>query len=198
MSVVSGGARQAVGAWLKSVWGAVLACVLVACACQEGLRSRAPGELPKQQSSSEEVPPVEWALELTGSGLGRPAVFTFEQLAGMEMRRLDKVLMQKTRGPDELTSWQGPSLADLLRAGRMKPGPMKLTLAAADGYEMDCRVEEMRSAIVALKDGEGRWLAERGGGCALRLVPPQQPGNYWIMNLRRITVEPLGGAESGE
>ena len=138
-----------------------------------------------------EVPPVEWTLKLKGSGLGKPAVFSFEKLAGMEMTRLDKVLMRKTHGPDLLTSWRGPSLEGLLSAAKIKPGPMKVILEAEGGYGVRCTVDDLKSAVVALQDGEGRWLAEVGERASpIRLVVPERPGNYWVRDLVLIIVEP--------
>ena len=180
--------------WLRAIQGAALGCALLTCGCQKGAPGPTVRELPDQGSETVEVPEVEWRLELTGSGLGKPTVFTYEQLAGMEMVRLDDVLMQKSHEPDERTSWQGPSLDRLLEAAEIKPGPQKLTLRAADGYEMDCTLQDMKSAIVALRDGQGRWLAELDAARPLRLVPPHKPGDYWVANLRRVTVEPVDGS----
>lgn len=138
-----------------------------------------------------EVLPVERvALELTGPGLESPRVFTYQQLADLEPTRLDGMLMQKTYEPDEVTSWRGPALDALLAAANVKSGPMNLTLRAVDGYEVVATRTELHSAIIALQDGNGRWLAELDNTCPLRLVPPELPGNYWVMNLARITVHP--------
>jgi len=131
------------------------------------------------------------AIELVGSGLTRPRVFTLAQLRGMEMKRLDHVLMRRSHAPDAITSWQGPPLEALLAAAGVKPGPMMLTLQAGDGYRVSCRRAELESAIVALQDGRGCWLADMDETCPLRLVPPEKTGNYWIANPRRITVEPV-------
>ena len=180
--------------WLRAIQGAALGCALLTCGCQKDGPGHTVRDLPDQGSKRAEVPDVEWALELTGSGLGKPALFTYEQLARMEMVRLDNVLMQKSHEADETSSWQGPSLDTLLEAAEVKPGPKKLTLKAADGYEMDCTLKEMKSAIVALRDGQGRWLAELDATRPLRLVPPHKPGDYWVANLRRITVEPVDGS----
>jgi hypothetical protein len=136
---------------------------------------------------------VDWSVEFTGPGLNKPAVFTFEQLARMEMTRLDNVVMLKTHGPDETASWRGPSLDALLTEMQVKPGPMTVTIEAADGYTRECRRENLGSAILALQDGSGQWLAELDRACPIRLVPPDKPGDYWIMNPARITVEPLAG-----
>ena len=133
---------------------------------------------------------MEALLELTGSGLGKPTVFTFDQVAAMKMTTLDKVDMLKSHEPDEVTSWRGPTLESLLAAAQIKPGRMVLAFDAADGYGFDCSLEDMESAIVAVQNGEGRWMSESDANCPWRIVAPKKPGNYWMMNPRRITVEP--------
>ncbi|MCK4660989.1 MAG: hypothetical protein KAV82_15820 [Phycisphaerae bacterium] len=152
------------------------------------VRQQVPSEAEKQTQR------VEFTLELTGPGLGKPRVFSFKQLAGMEMTRIDQVMMLKTHEPDKKGSWQGPSLESLLAASKIKPGPMELIVKAVDGYEMHTTLKEMRSAIIALQDGKGRWLSEIDKTCSLRLIPPNQPGNYWVMNPQRITVKPESGS----
>jgi len=131
-------------------------------------------------------------LELTGSGLGQPAVLTFDQLAKMPTVRLEDVLMRKTHEDDEVSSWQGPALEPLLTAAQIKPGPMTVSLEAEDGYKIEVRLEDLKDAIVATKDGEGRWLTETESECVLKLVPPHLPGNFWVVNISRIRVEPAG------
>jgi DMSO/TMAO reductase YedYZ molybdopterin-dependent catalytic subunit len=109
----------------------------------------------------------------------------------MEMTRLENVLQQRTHLPDEVSSWEGPALDLLLARAEIKLGPMLLTVEGADGYMVKREREDLRSAIVALKDGDGRWLAEVGDRRPLRLVPPHTTGNYWVSNVTRITVEPV-------
>ena len=73
---------------------------------------------------------------------------------------------------------------------------MNATLSAADGYEIETSLSKLEGAIVALRDMEGRWLADTDANCPLRLVPPLLPGNFWVMNLCRVRVEPaVGGQE---
>ncbi len=130
-------------------------------------------------------------LELIGGGLGQPTVLTFEQLSQMTSVRLENVLMRKSYEDDEVNSWQGPALEPLLTAAQVKPGAMKVSLEAVDGYKVEARLEDLRDAIVALKDGEGRWLTDTDSGCALMFVPPHLPGNFWVTSIRRIRVEPV-------
>ena len=122
--------------------------------------------------------------------MGKPTVFSFAQLAQMELSPLYDVLMQKSHAPDEMTSWQGIRLAALLRATKAKEGALRLEFKAKDGFEMRSTPDVMASALLALKDGKGRWLVDLDEKCPLRLVVPGKPGNYWIMNPIRISVEP--------
>jgi len=178
--------------WLMTVHLAV--GLIVLCGCKQDLQSDAPAASPRPRTaakaSQEKVPQVKWTIELAGSGLDKPTTFTFEQLGAMPMTKLGDVLMLKTHEGDELTGWEGPALDTLLAAARIKPGPMTLRLEAADGYEKTATLAELEGAIVALKDGKGRWLTESKNRSIVRLVPPKKPGDYWISHLSRITVEP--------
>jgi hypothetical protein len=84
-------------------------------------------------------------------------------------------------------------LEPLLAAAEIKPGPMKVTLVAEDGYEIEATLDDMKDAILAMKDGEGRWLLRADEDCEWKLVPPHKPGNFWIMNLAKIMIEPADG-----
>ena len=167
-------------------------CVLAAPGCQKEFQRDEAGHQ-REAGFKKDIPQVNATLELTGRGLGKPMIFTFEQLAAMEMTRLDNVMMLQSHDPDEVTSWRGPSLDVLLTAAGVKPGPMVLAFEATDGYGVDTSRQELGRAIVALQDGDGRWLAEIDRTCPLRLVAPDKTANYWIMNLHKITVEPQGG-----
>ena len=174
---------------LIAVPGLVCVAGLLLGGCEKNVRSDTANEQ-RHAASMKEVPDVNWTLELTGSGLGNPTVFTYEQLARMEMTRLADAVILRTHGPDEKGSWEGPALDDLLAAAQIKPGPMIFTLEAADRYNKQATREDLKSAIIALKDGEDRWLAERNPKRPLKLIPPHKAGDYWIRNLSRITVEP--------
>lgn len=137
---------------------------------------------------------MEWTIELSGSGLGKPTALTYEQLTHMEITQVNDVLMRKSHGPDEMTSWRGVSLDAVLAAAEIKPGPVTLVFEAPDGYKVKCSREELGSAILALQDGGGRWLADLDRARPIRLVPPEKPGDYWMANPGRITVEPLTDA----
>jgi len=177
--------------------GFAFAGTLAICGCQKDTGGRVASGGP-QARSGQEAPAVKWNLELTGSGLGRPVTFTYEQLAAMEITRLENVRQQMSHFPDKVESWQGVALDSLLAEAQIKPGPMRFTLVAADGYKMECTRAHLRSAIIALQDGSGRWLAEIGRRRPIKLVPPHATGDYWVRNLVQIIVEaPAPSGSSG-
>ncbi|MCK4341729.1 MAG: molybdopterin-dependent oxidoreductase [Phycisphaerae bacterium] len=177
---------------VKGVLLATAVSLLMLSGCNQGVDAVS-GATPRKPRPV--IATENYTLELTGVGLGRPAAYSFEQLSQMEVIRLDNVLMQKSHGPDEMTSWRGPALETLLKAAEIKPGPMYLTLEAMDGYKLRCTRLELDSAIIALQDGQGRRLSQLDNTTPLRLVPPKLTGNYWISNLVRIIVEPVGDIE---
>ena len=139
---------------------------------------------------------MDWTIELKGSGLERPMVFSYRQLAGMKMTRLENVHMRMTHAPDQTTAWEGPPLDALFAEARIRPGPMTLILEESGGYGKECTLAQAKSAIVAIKDGEGRWLVDLDAQRPLRLILPEMPANYWIRNLALVVVEPA--AHAGE
>ena len=131
-----------------------------------------------------------YTLELTGSGLGRPTTLDLNDLRRMKLVSLDNVLMQRSHSPDERGSWRGVPLDAILREAQLKPGPMNVTLRAEDTFTRRTTLELLDSAILALEDGQGRALIGIEEDHIVRLVPPHLPGDHWIVNLAKITVEP--------
>jgi hypothetical protein len=143
--------------------------------------------------NSDRVPTVDASLEIVGEGVANAVRFTFEQLASMPGTRLDNVLMRQSHDEDEPTSWQGVRLVDLVDQARPMAGELAVTLEADDGYQIETTLGEIDDAIVALKDGQGRWLAKSGKRFYLRVVAPRKTANFWVANVTRIRVEPLHG-----
>lgn len=132
------------------------------------------------------VPSVDWELTISGD-VENPATYSYQELAGMEQLDLEEILMEKSTGEDEVTSWSGVPLEMLLeRAGA---GDFStVTALAADGYAIEIAAGELNNAIVALKDS-GEWIAEvtpdKG---PIRLVTPDTPGNRWVFQLTEIQI----------
>lgn len=132
------------------------------------------------------VPDVDWELTVSGD-VANPLALSLKDLAAMEQVDLSEVLMEKSTGEDEVTSWSGVPLADLLEqagAGEFST----ITAVAGDGYAIEITFDELDGAIVALKD-RGEWIAEvtpdKG---PLRLVTPETPGNRWVFQLLELQV----------
>jgi hypothetical protein len=178
---------------LQTVYVLASACLLILGGCAQSGKAVAPGSGEGKADPPPEVWPKGLTIELTGSGLGRPTIFTLEQLRAMPFTRLDGVVMRRKTAADQATSWRGPALESLLAEARIKPGPAILALEATDGYQMTCMREDLESAILALQDGEGRWLTDLDAAGTLRLIAPELTANYWVQDLCRITVEPDDG-----
>ena len=147
-----------------------------------------------RQETLPQIPNTDAVIELSGSGLEHPMLLSFDQLATMKMTTLDSALMQRTHAPDIKTSWRGPALADILAKAGIKPGPMMLKLEATDGYSIKTGLEAVESAIIAIQDGDGRWLSEIDAKQPIRLIAPKATGNYWVANIHKITVTPPSGS----
>ncbi len=132
------------------------------------------------------TPDVDWELSITGD-VSQPQTYSFTDLAGMEQVDLNEILMEKSTGEDEVTSWSGVSLEVLLTeagAGDFAT----LTALAADGYAIEIPAGETSDAIIALKDN-GEWIADvtpdKG---PIRLVTPDTPANRWVFQVTEIQV----------
>ncbi|MEJ2446398.1 MAG: molybdopterin-dependent oxidoreductase [Anaerolineales bacterium] len=152
--------------WILFVLG--IAALLILAACGSG------------------APDVDWELSITGD-VSHPLTYSFTDLAGMEQVDLNEILMEKSTGEDEVTSWSGVSLEVLLTeagAGDFAT----LTALAADGYAIEIPAGETNDAIIALKDN-GEWIADvtpdKG---PVRLVTPDTPANRWVFQVTDIQV----------
>lgn len=132
------------------------------------------------------APNVDWELRIRGD-VESPTSYTYQELAKMEQMTLDEVMMEKSTGEDEVTSWSGVALSDLLSeagAGDFST----LTALAADGYAIEITADELDNAIVALRDS-GEWIADVSPDKGpIRLVTPDTPANRWVFQLQEIQV----------
>lgn len=132
------------------------------------------------------APNVDWELNITGD-VSEPLSLSYGDLAKMDMIDLDDILMQKSTGEDEITSWSGVPISVLLEqagAGDFSA----VTAVAADGYAVEVPAEELEDGIVALKDS-GEWIAETAPDDGpIRLVTPQTPANRWVFQLVELQV----------
>ena len=135
------------------------------------------------------TPKVDWELSISGD-VGNPTTFTFEDLAAMDMVNLDDVLMEKSRGEDEVRSFIGVPLDALLKAASAPEDFSTLTAKAADGYAIEISKDESVDGIVAMKQSD-EWIviADPDAG-PIRLVFPTTPANRWVFQVTEIVVNP--------
>jgi DMSO/TMAO reductase YedYZ molybdopterin-dependent catalytic subunit len=132
-------------------------------------------------------PNVDWELTITGD-VEIPTTFTLQELAEMPQTNLDDVLMEKSRGEDEVRSFTGVKMSTLFEIVGAPEDYTAITAKAADGYAIEISKDEMVNAIVALKDS-GEWVIEKDpNDGAMRLVTPTTPANRWVFQLTEIVV----------
>lgn len=132
------------------------------------------------------APSVQWQLKISGA-VGNPLTLSYSDLAAMPQVELKDVRMQKSRGPDEMTSWAGVPLAEIWKKAGVSDVRGVVALAA-DGYAVEIPASELEGAIIALKDAGG-WIAQTDPEHGpIRLVCPQAPGNRWVFQLTELQV----------
>ena len=102
----------------------------------------------------------------------------------MDMIDLNDILMEKSTGEDEITSWSGVPISTLLeQAGDFfGDGHRRRWLCDRNPRE------ELEGGIVALKD-DGEWIAKVAPDDGpIRLVTPQTPANRWVFQLVELQI----------
>lgn len=132
------------------------------------------------------TPDVEWELFVDGA-VSNPLTLTFAELAEMPQTELDEILMEKSLGEDEVGSWSGVSLDEILsKAGAGEF--VSVTTIAGDGYAIEVSKDELADGIVALKEN-GEWIADSDPEHGpIRMVTPHTPANRWVFQLQALQV----------
>ena len=135
------------------------------------------------------APKVDWELAVNGA-VSTPLSLSYSELAGMEQTDLSDVMMDKSLGEDEVTSWSGVSLQAILTQAGASADYVSITTVASDGYAIEISRDEVQGAIVALKKS-GEWIvdvAEEKDKGPIRMVCPETPANRWVFQLEEIQV----------
>lgn len=135
------------------------------------------------------APKVDWDLSISGA-VSNPSVFSYEELAAMPQVDLTDVLMEKSRGEDEVRSFSGVELSLLLESVGAADGFSSITAKAADGYAIEITPDELVDGIVALKDGNDWIVKSDPKSGPIRLVFPATPANRWVFQVNEIVVNP--------
>lgn len=135
------------------------------------------------------APNVDWTLSINGE-VNIPLEYSYDELAEMDMVILDNVLMEKSRGEDEVRSFSGVDLATLLDQAGVPEDFSTITATAADGYAIEISKDEMVDGIIAMKQS-GEWIVDADPDAGpIRLVFPNTPANRWVFQITEITVNP--------
>jgi len=133
------------------------------------------------------APNVDWELSISGD-VSNPATFTYAALAKMPQAELNDVLMEKSRGEDEVRSFSGVELSVLLEAAGAPEAFSSITAKAADGYAIEISKDEMVDGIVAMKQS-GEWIVDADPDAGpIRLVFPTTPANRWVFQVTEIVI----------
>jgi DMSO/TMAO reductase YedYZ molybdopterin-dependent catalytic subunit len=133
------------------------------------------------------TPNVDWELGVTGD-VATPMTFTYEELAEMEQVDLDDVLMEKSRGEDEVRSFSGVALSAILDMVGAPDDYSTITAKAADGYAIEISKDEMVDGIVAIKQA-GEWIVDADPDAGpIRLVFPMTPANRWVFQVTELVI----------
>jgi len=133
------------------------------------------------------TPKVDWELSISGD-VDNPITFTFDDLAEMEMINLNDVLMEKSRGEDEVRSFSGVPLDSLLEAAGSPEDFSTITAKAADGYAIEISRDETVDGIVALKQSD-EWIVDADPDAGpIRLVFPTTPANRWVFQVTELVI----------
>ncbi len=133
------------------------------------------------------APNVEWELKISGN-VSNPITYSFDELAKMEFVDLNDVLMERSRGEDEVRSFSGVPLDKLLEAAGAPDDISTITAIAADGYAIEISKDEMVNGIVALMQS-GEWIVDEDPDAGpIRLVFPTMPANRWIFQVNEIVI----------
>ena len=145
--------------------------------------------IPILLSGCNSVPDVDWTLKIGGE-VSTPLTLSYADLAAMDFVNLDDVLMEKSRGEDEVRSFSGVDLATLLEEAGAPTDYSTLTAIAADGYAIEISKDEAVNGIVAMKQAD-EWITDADPDAGpIRLVFPTTPANRWVFQIIEIDVNP--------
>lgn len=132
-------------------------------------------------------PKVDWNIKVSGA-VEKPMELKYQDLVNLPQTNLNDIMMDKSIGEDETTSWSGVKLDEILTRSGAAADFATITAIAADGYAIEISKDELKDAIIALKQN-GEWInkldPEHG---PIRLVCPQTPANRWVYQLTEIQI----------
>jgi hypothetical protein len=137
----------------------------------------------------EKAPDVKWELTIDGD-VDQAVTLSYQDILKIRREKLTDVPTQNPQNEDERTSWEGAFLTLLFRkTGKVEYDiRWQAVITFADGTSRRFSLADLVGAMLAVKDGEGNWLAETDEA-PLRLVIPNKPSSDWLAGPVRINVQ---------
>ncbi len=131
------------------------------------------------------APKVDWTLSITGA-VSKPLTLSYADLAKRPQTTLKDVTMTRSQGEATKNAWTGPALADLFKEAGISANAKGITCLAKDGYAMEMTMDDVKNAIIAMKQDD-QWI-NAGDKGPIRLVAPDKTANFWVAQLQEIKV----------
>jgi DMSO/TMAO reductase YedYZ molybdopterin-dependent catalytic subunit len=157
---------------LVALFAIVLMCALAACAGSGGGAAGAPK--------------VDWKVSITGA-VSKPLTLTYADLAKRPQVTLKDVLMQRSQGEATKNTWSGPALDAILKDAGISANAKGITCLAKDGYAMKMTMDDVKNAIIALKQDD-KFIDTDPKAGPVRLLVPDKTANFWVGMLTEIQV----------
>jgi DMSO/TMAO reductase YedYZ molybdopterin-dependent catalytic subunit len=132
------------------------------------------------------APKVDWKLSITGA-VSKPLTLTYADLAKRPQTTLKDVVMRRSQGEETKNAWSGPSLDAIFKDAGISSKATGITCVAKDGYSMKMTMDDVKNAIIALKQDD-KWIDTDAKAGPVRLLAPDKTANFWVGQLVEIKV----------
>jgi DMSO/TMAO reductase YedYZ molybdopterin-dependent catalytic subunit len=132
------------------------------------------------------APKVDWKLSISGA-VSKPLTLTYADLVKRPQTTLKDVTMKRSQGEETKNAWSGPALDAILKDAGISAKATGLTCIAKDGYSMKMTMDDVKNAIIGLKQDDKFIDTDTKAG-PIPLLAPDKTANFWVGQLTEIRV----------
>jgi DMSO/TMAO reductase YedYZ molybdopterin-dependent catalytic subunit len=132
------------------------------------------------------APKVDWKVSITGA-VSKPLALTYADLAKRPQVTLKDVVMRRSQGEETKNTWSGPSLEAILKDAGISAKATGITCIAKDSYAMKMTMDDIKNAIIALKQDD-KFIDTDAKSGPVRMLAPDKTANFWVGQLVEIKV----------
>jgi len=149
-------------------------------------------------AATQPPPEAEWIVTLEGAGIMQPITYTYRDLTEIMRYGVTSVpsavpdWLEMPADETEWADWEGVYVSRLLPDNvRHSRTITNIQFITDDGQRVELNDPwHCNAPVIALKDGEGNWLADIPDGPGpVRLIVTNRPLDMWIYRVARIIVE---------